>query len=61
MTGDEKLLSDCEEMKAVTVTVVNGDRLTAVSIGPATLSTVQGTLTCSIPVCLGIWTNVISL
>ena len=45
MTGDEKLLSECKPMKAVTVTVANGDRLTAASIGSATFPGVQGTET----------------
>ena len=45
MTGDEKLLSDCKPMKAVTVTVANGDRLTAATIGSAILPGVQGTFT----------------
>ena len=36
MTEDEKLPSDCKPMKAVTVTVINGDRLTAASIGSVT-------------------------
>ena len=36
MTGDEKLLSHCEPMKAVTVTVASSDRLTAASVRSGT-------------------------
>jgi len=40
MTRDEKHLSDCKPMKAVTVTLANGDRLTAALIRCATFSSV---------------------
>jgi len=45
MTGDEKLLSDCKPMNAVTVTVANGDALTAAAIRSASFPGVQKTMT----------------
>jgi hypothetical protein len=62
MTGDQKQLSDYKPMKAVTVTVMNGDRLTAAAIGSDISPGVQGTLTLTrvlyIP---GLHKNLISL
>jgi hypothetical protein len=45
MTGDEKLLSDCKPLRTVTVTVANGDRVTATAIGSAIFPGLQGTVT----------------
>jgi len=44
MRGEEKFLSNCETMKAVTVTVTNDDRLPATSTGSPTFHGVQGTV-----------------
>jgi hypothetical protein len=62
MTGNEKLLSYCKPMTAVTVTVANGDRLTAAAFGSATSPGVQGTVTLTGVVFLpGLHKNLVSV